>query len=293
MVVDESSSSPSSQPPRSPSSRNRGLPRRVGDAPARLRSRVRRSASAVSAAVCEWSPGVHGAPRASMLGGARPGGGGSRRTPRPSDTDPAVRRGSSRPAAAAARTCGAGARGTSPHSPRSLRPPAAHPSRTSSPPKTRAAAPCCPEPRNTPSTGDTPAACVKSAKTGEMTLSENGTTRAYPMRRCRCRAQSGASTWRRLALVLAHRGPRARSRRASIPALARKKLLKSAVGRTRVLFDVNSGRRAAYLRGHIRHIRAVCRRGWRCPPRRPIVAHRAPSRGSLWTESNARGAGSV
>ena len=102
---------------------------------------------------------------------------------------------------------------------------------------------CCPEPRNNPSTGDTPAACVKSAKTGgDDVVGKRDDTRvsdaAMPMPSAERREHSESRSG------LAGRGPRARSRRASIPALARKKLLKSAVGRTRVLFDVNSGRRA-------------------------------------------------
>ena len=86
---------------------------------------------------------------------------------------------------------------------------------------------------------------------------------------------------------LAGRGERARarSRRAPIPPSLEKSVKKAQWGpRTRALFGAETGTRAAHLRGHIRHIRAVCRRGWRSPPRRPVVAHGAlQSRGSLWT----------
>ena len=72
VVVDESSSSPSSQPPVPPSSPKSGLPC-ANTPPLACAAWYCRSASAVSAAVCEWSPGV-GAPPGIMLGGARPGG---------------------------------------------------------------------------------------------------------------------------------------------------------------------------------------------------------------------------
>ena len=121
---------------------------------------------------------------------------------------------------------------------------------------------------------------MKSAKTRETT----------------CRKRDGtsvpaAATQRagRRGRVKARSGLAGRSRRAKIPALAPKKVLKSAVGRTRALFDVETGRRAAYLLGHIRHIRSVCRRGWRGPPRRPVIAHCAlPSRDSLCTSAHVR-----